>query len=214
MQEQERKYYTEIKLVDDVLKVFYNPYPKPKNTFTNNNINNKQLIDWDQHTYEIPWGREEDKELVIKSIGFLGYSPKGEMSDGWCYDQLCIGYQVECLKVKFIDSHRPLFAAFYKEDPKPEKCPTCGSAVKVVGKTTMHYEPIETHESDIIGNNTSITPMVLPGENIPEDLNKFKRVIQGRIAHFETIKHHKHEATKLRDALNTILSSVPPNYFE
>lgn len=24
-----------------------------------------------------------------------------------------------------------------------DTCPTCGSSVKVVGKTTMHYEPVE-----------------------------------------------------------------------
>ncbi len=30
-------------------------------------------------------------------------------------------------------------------------CPTCGSPVKVVGHTTMHYEPIHAHESNYSG---------------------------------------------------------------
>ena len=31
---------------------------------------------------------------------------------------------------------------------KPGHCPTCGTPVKVVGKTTMHYEPVGTLDID------------------------------------------------------------------
>lgn len=34
-----------------------------------------------------------------------------------------------------------------------KKCPTCGSNIKVVGKTTLHYEPVEEQHSGLIPLN-------------------------------------------------------------